>query len=232
MAFTSEQTAMLEEPLAKSEISTRKQAGIDLDYVDGFYVIDQANKVFGFDGWEGVVRDITRVQEAETLKDGRTQHRVAYICTYRLTVNGVTREDVGFGNGIDSDIGKAHESASKEAVTDAMKRCFRTFGYRFGLALYDKSREHVEDDTKPKPVTKTPAQIAYDEYLAAHKAAGFPAMDKEVMAVLKRVVGIEPDKAIDEYGWRWLRDWAVEVQLGFDDVPTEWTDRVKAAMRK
>ena len=37
----------------------------------------------------------------------------------------------------------AHESAVKEAVTDAFKRAFRGFGYPFGLALYDKSREHV-----------------------------------------------------------------------------------------
>jgi recombination DNA repair RAD52 pathway protein len=43
------------------------------------------------------------------------------------------------------DCGLAHESASKEAVTDALKRTLRTFGNPFGLALYDKSRENVGD---------------------------------------------------------------------------------------
>ena len=33
----------------------------------------------------------------------------------------------------------AHESAIKEAETDAMKRALRSFGNTFGLALYDKN---------------------------------------------------------------------------------------------
>ncbi|MDM7954732.1 MAG: Rad52/Rad22 family DNA repair protein [Cyanobium sp. CZS 25K] len=35
-------------------------------------------------------------------------------------------------------MGQAHESALKEAETDAMKRALMTFGHPFGLALYDK----------------------------------------------------------------------------------------------
>jgi DNA repair and recombination protein RAD52 len=51
---------------------------------------------------------------------------------------------VGFGTGIAKDYASAHESAGKEAVTDAMKRAFRTFGNQFGNALYDKSQKHVD----------------------------------------------------------------------------------------
>ena len=36
------------------------------------------------------------------------------------------------------DLGQAHESAIKEAETDAMKRALVTFGGRFGLSLYDR----------------------------------------------------------------------------------------------
>ena len=34
----------------------------------------------------------------------------------------------------------AHESGAKEAVTDAVKRAFRSCGNQFGISLYDKSR--------------------------------------------------------------------------------------------
>ncbi len=39
--------------------------------------------------------------------------------------------------------GEAHESAIKEAETDATKRALTTFGNPFGLALYDKERKGV-----------------------------------------------------------------------------------------
>ena len=58
----------------------------------------------------------------------------------------VTREGVGAGHGIDVDLGQAHESAIKEAETDAMKRALMTFGNQFGLALYDKTQANVADE--------------------------------------------------------------------------------------
>ena len=53
------------------------------------------------------------------------------------------REGCGAGHGIDTDLGQAHESALKEAETDAMKRALMTFGNAFGLALYDKQQREV-----------------------------------------------------------------------------------------
>ena len=40
----------------------------------------------------------------------------------------------------------AVENGIKGAETDAMKRAFLTFGDQFGLALYDKKREHVTSE--------------------------------------------------------------------------------------
>jgi hypothetical protein len=57
------------------------------------------------------------------------------------------REGTGAGHGIDTDLGLAHESAIKEAETDAMKRALVTFGNPFGLALYDKSQRQVTGAT-------------------------------------------------------------------------------------
>ena len=47
------------------------------------------------------------------------------------------------------DLGQAHESALKEAETDAMKRALMTFGNPFGLALYDKQQREVTSSATP-----------------------------------------------------------------------------------
>jgi hypothetical protein len=59
------------------------------------------------------------------------------------------REGTGAGHGIDVDLGLAHESAIKEAETDAMKRALVTFGNPFGLALYDKQQRQVSGHAVP-----------------------------------------------------------------------------------
>ena len=92
-------------------------------------------------------RPIERVSERER-KIGRDQKAgwgVSYVASIRINVNGIKREGVGAGHGIDVDPGQAHESAIKEAATDAMKRALMTFGNQFGLALYDKEQRNVED---------------------------------------------------------------------------------------
>ena len=45
----------------------------------------------------------------------------------------------------------AHESAIKEAETDATKRALMTFGNQFGLALYDKEQREVADKAPRSP---------------------------------------------------------------------------------
>jgi hypothetical protein len=73
-----------------------------------------------------------------------------YTARVRISVSASTagqpaliREGCGAGHGIDTDLGQAHESALKEAETDAMKRALMTFGNAFGLALYDKQQREV-----------------------------------------------------------------------------------------
>jgi Rad52/22 family double-strand break repair protein len=55
----------------------------------------------------------------------------------------VGREGSGVGHGTGATLGEAHESALKEAETDATKRALATFGNLFGLALYDKEQNGV-----------------------------------------------------------------------------------------
>jgi len=156
MAITKKQADMLAEKLDLANVKTRDQGNQKLSYIEGWHVIAEANRIFGFDGWQRETLDLRGVSEAERMI-GREPNRrkgwaVTYICRVRITVGDVIREGSGAGHGIDADLGLAHESAIKEAETDAMKRAFSTWGNLFGLALYDKSRENVEQ--KPEPLSE------------------------------------------------------------------------------
>jgi DNA recombination protein Rad52 len=144
----------LHKPLGKSAVKERIQAGVKLSYIESHHAIREANRVFDFDGWNRETGDLSPVQ----LEQIEGKWRVGYICKATVTVGSVVRQGTGFGQGIDRDLGRAHESAAKEAESDAMKRALMTFGDIFGLALYDKTQANVEDDTKApkqKAVTET-----------------------------------------------------------------------------
>jgi DNA repair and recombination protein RAD52 len=121
-------------------------------YIQGWHAIAEANRIFGFGGWSYTIKTMTQDALSETDKNGKKQWQAAYTCIVTVTVEGVVREDVGFGSGFAAQIGDAVEGATKEAVTDALKRALRTFGNSFGLALYDKTRANVGAPTaEPKP---------------------------------------------------------------------------------
>lgn len=146
MTFTEKQKADLAAPLDRQHVATREQSGQKLSYVESWHVIAEANRIFGFDAWTRETVDLRLVSERER-KIGRNKDRdgwgVSYLAKVRVTVGDIVREGVGVGHGIDADVGQAHESAAKEAESDAMKRALMTFGNPFGLALYDKSQSNV-----------------------------------------------------------------------------------------
>ena len=234
--ITDKQIEQLNAKLLPEHVSQREgAAGRKLSYIEGHHAIREANRIFGFDGWSGRRLGLRLIGEFETGKtDAERKTHVAYECHYAVDALGVTKEDTGYGDGTDRNALKAHELAVKEAVTDARKRCLMMFGDQFGLALYDKAQTHVEKPGKANPAQRstpmTPAQIAYTEYEAVHRQAGFPPMERIVMMDLKGVLGIDQDDKIDEAGWRFLKGWAESVMAGTDDIPVAWTDRVKVAL--
>lgn len=146
MSFTDKQTEMLNKPLSTEHIKTRSQSGLNLSYIEGWHAINEANRIFGFGGWSRETVEIYKVSEFQCkLKNGNDGYNVSYVSKVRITVGNIVREGCGFGSGINPDLGQAHESALKEAETDATKRALSTFGNQFGLALYDKERTNVED---------------------------------------------------------------------------------------
>lgn len=149
MSFSNEQLAALKAKLDPSHVAKRQQSGRALSYIEGWHAEAEANRIFGFDAWHSEVIETRLVAERERkLSSGKDGWSVSYVCTVRVTVytpdgGKVVRDGVGAGHGIDADLGLAHESAIKEAATDAEKRALKTFGNPFGLALYDKTQANV-----------------------------------------------------------------------------------------
>lgn len=153
MGFSNEQVASLKAKLNPDHVANRSQSGRTLSYVEGWHVIAEANRIFGFDAWDRELVSIKLLGEPR-LVDGKS--RVGYMATVRVTVRSgdtvTVRDGTGFGSGIDKDVDQAHESALKEAETDAMKRSLMTFGNPFGLALYDKTQASVGVEEKDVPL--------------------------------------------------------------------------------
>jgi hypothetical protein len=125
--------------------------------LEGWVAIREANRIFGFDGWQRETIELRCVAESQRRigRDQKLGWGVTYIARVRIRLGNqasgapsLVREGSGAGHGIDVDLGLAHESALKEAETDAMKRALMTFGNPFGLALYDKQQRHVTSSVR------------------------------------------------------------------------------------
>lgn len=144
------------EPLPREAVAERSQSGRTLSYVEGHYVRRRLCHVFGPLAWDEtiLVQDLTCAPYETPGKNGGSNWRVGYRAIVRLTVryrndDGTIetcfKDGDGSGQGIDKDQILAHESALKEASTDALKRAAINLGDSFGLALYDKEQTNVED---------------------------------------------------------------------------------------
>jgi hypothetical protein len=161
--FSPEQVAALAAPLDRSCVSSREQGRGRVNYLQSWVVIQEANRIFGFDGWQRQTISCHCVTQAERLigREQKPGWGVTYTARVRITVQAgarglLIREGTGAGHGIDTDLGLAHESAIKEAETDAMKRALVTFGNPFGLALYDKSQRQVSHAAAPVAASRSP----------------------------------------------------------------------------
>jgi hypothetical protein len=136
MGFSAKQVLALKRNVDHRHIRTREANGRELTYIEGWYAISEANRIFGFDGWN---RE-TLESKCVIARENRGSFLAVYTARVRITVqaNGATviREGHGTGEGRGTSPGEVHDIALKAAETDATKRALATFGKPFGLALY------------------------------------------------------------------------------------------------
>jgi DNA recombination protein Rad52 len=200
--FSTEQIACLSAPLDRAKVRQREQGRSKVSYLEGWLVIAEANRIFGFDGWQRETIEVRCVNQSERPigRDNRTGWGVTNIARVRVTVSvpggaPLIREGSGAGHGIDVDLGQAHESALKEAETDAMKRALMTFGNPFGLALYDKQQREVThaagENSAPLPVSASNGTrlIHRSTSSAAPSASDDPSLTPLDPAVIRQLLG-------------------------------------------
>lgn len=200
MSFTDEQIEDLNNNLSPSAVAERSQSNRSFSYIEAWWAIAEANRIFGFDGWDRETVTLNLTQERDREFEGKTGWRVSYVAKVRVTVRAgdalVVREGTGAGHGIDKDLGQAHESATKEAESDAMKRALMQFGNPFGLALYDKTRSKVA----PPRETKANSRGMYE--------------------ALQNAVRSKTDA--EE-----LKEWGVTNADAIRSLPEDWADHIR-----
>jgi hypothetical protein len=143
MALTITQVRQLRAKLEPKHVKTRKVNGTELHYVEGWYVITEANRIFGYDAWDRR----TLVSRCVWSSAVGAYHEAAYTAKVQVSVRAgdiiIVREGSGSCEARAPTPGQAHELALKGAETDATKRALATFGNPFGLSLYDREQVGV-----------------------------------------------------------------------------------------
>jgi Rad52/22 family double-strand break repair protein len=163
MAFSAKQVRALGRNPNHRHIRNREANGRELTYLEGWYAIAQANRIFGFDGWN---RE-TLESRCALARENRGTFLAVYIARVRVTVHAagaiIIREGHGSGEGRGTLPGEVHDIALKAAETDATKRALATFGKPFGLELYRGGR------TLPQRPLPSPPSVP----LSANARLGF-----------------------------------------------------------
>ncbi len=126
----------LAQPLDPELVSERTtEDGELVRYIEGWRAIEQANLVFGHDGWGAEVVGEVACRPRPAHSRGGGAPAAVYTATVRVTARGCPpHSDVGTAVASDA-TAEEHAAAAKAAVTDALKRALRHFGERFGNGL-------------------------------------------------------------------------------------------------
>ena len=171
MGFDQRQRKALRAKLRHANIRSRVQNGTTLHYLEGWWVVAEANRIFGHENWDRETRPPTCIWS--------DRHRGQFACLYssqvRITVRAgdtvVTRDGLGTGFGRGTSPESAHEIAMKAAETDATKRALATFGNPFGLALYDKDmRQVTQPATRDQDRNTRSAQVSGPKVILTGRA--------------------------------------------------------------
>ncbi len=137
--LSEDQIKELSKSLDDERVKTIDKAGMSFKYLETYDIINEANRIFNYN-WNYTITRLAEVAR-ETNQNGNnvvTFSAIVKVRIYDSQRNCIEREDTGVGIGTAKNIGDAIENSSKSAVSDSLKRCFRTMGEMFGNNLYAK----------------------------------------------------------------------------------------------
>jgi hypothetical protein len=140
MGFSAKQIRALKRRPDHRHVRTKEFHGRSLSYLEGWFTLSEANRIFGYDGWSRETVE-TRCIFA---RENHGSFLAIYAAKVRLTVvadgNNLIREGHGTAEARGDSLGQVHDIALKAAETDATKRALITFGAPFGLDLYQSAK--------------------------------------------------------------------------------------------
>src|SRR5262245_18911533 len=99
MGFSAKQVQALRRSLNRRQVRTRAANGRELSYIEGWFAVSEANRIFGFDGWS---RE-TVESRCILARENRGSFIAVYIARVRIIVNAdgmtIIREGHGSGEG-------------------------------------------------------------------------------------------------------------------------------------
>ncbi len=143
--FSPAQLKKLTGKLDRARVQTRCVEGRQLDYIEGWFALSEANAIFGFANWDRETVQVERLFERTRGEMTSCAYAIRVSIRVRAGKQIISREGTGCGSGSARNAADAHDLAIKAAETDATKRALATFGNRFGLCLYDKEQAGVTD---------------------------------------------------------------------------------------
>ncbi|KAI1522526.1 RAD52 Recombination DNA repair protein RAD52 pathway [Pyrenophora tritici-repentis] len=121
-------------------MESRPGGGGTLQYLPGYAVIKLANLALGFDGWSSSILEDGLVGKEPV--SGSNKVKVMWRSKVMIKLSphlgGGEKVDFGYGTAIDACGLAAVEKASKESVTDGLKRAFQLVGESTGNCFKDK----------------------------------------------------------------------------------------------
>ena len=96
MGFSAKQVQALRRNLDRRHIRTREANGRELSYIEGWYALSEANRIFGFDGWSRQ----TIESKCVLARENRGTFLAIYIARVRITVPAEGAMIIREGHGI------------------------------------------------------------------------------------------------------------------------------------
>src|SRR5262245_29854799 len=116
MGFSAKQVKALRRNLNSRHVRTRAVNGRELSYIEGWYAISEANRIFGFDAWS---RETVETRCVLARENRGVAFLAVYVAKVRITVQAdsttIIREGHGSGEGRGTSAGEVHDIALKAA---------------------------------------------------------------------------------------------------------------------